>query len=170
MSVNLYTEDGLVRIAGNGGGDSEEVQNKLLELEEKIKQLESANEETNQKIDSITKESLGLGNVDNTHDADKNVNSAKYLSPKRISEETDLNDLKELGNYYCNAISVARTLKNSPTTIAFGMVVFENTGITQEITEYITKTPKKYFRNYYDYEDIWSPWYRIYTEADPQTK
>lgn len=171
MSVNLYTEDGLKRIAGNGGGgNTEEVQNKLLELEEKIKQLESANEETNQKVDSITKESLGLGNVDNTHDKDKIVRSGMIFYVNAIQADTDLNDIRTPGLYRCSVNSVVATLKNCPVTHAFSMVVLLGGGTYQELTEYMPTNPKKYFRNIYDYSGEVGRWYRIYTEADPQTK
>lgn len=149
-----------------GGGNTKQVEEKLAELEEKIKQLESANEQTNQKVDSITKESLGLGNVDNTHDADKNVRTAEYLRVTKLLEGDNLNDCLILGAYTCYSSNEASTLLNSPTSSAFGMIVIRNAGYTQEITEYFTTKPKKWFRNMYD--GAWGPWYRIYTEADPQ--
>lgn len=160
MSVNVLTDDGLLKIAGNGGSN-QEIQAKIDELENLIQQV-------NQKVDSITKESLGLGNVDNTHDYDKNVNSAKSIARQYIPPNSDLNDYKDIGVFYNSTNVEVVTFLNSPTNISFFMSVYKSAGVTQEITEYRKINPKKWFRNW-DYDtNSWGPWYRIYTEADPQ--
>lgn len=131
--------------------------------------METLINQTNNKVDSITKESLGLGNVDNTHDEDKNVNSSKHFTVQGLESGTDLNNVIHAGAYRVSGNALAASLKNCPTTNSFCMIVLKGAGTYQEITEYMPNNPRKWFRNIYEYGNDIGPWYRIYTEADPQT-
>lgn len=53
MSVNVKTADGLVRIAGNGGGSSAEVEAKLTQLMQKTNQLQEELESLQEEISSL---------------------------------------------------------------------------------------------------------------------
>lgn len=134
----------------------------------------------------VTKSDVGLGNVDNTADADKSVkyaatagsapanggtsSYANYVNVHVISEKTNLNNITTPGFYYSPANAAVATFTNCPTKQAFCMAVGKHAGVYQEITEYMTGSPKKYIRNYYN--NAWGSWYRVYTTADtpPDTK
>lgn len=95
------------------------------------------------------------------------ADKANLVNMVKISTSADLNDFQynaQTRFFYCEANTTAATLKNCPTNKAFYMEVGYHVGAYQEITEYMTSNPKKFFRNYYS--STWSPWYRIYTEAD----
>lgn len=134
----------------------------------------------------VTKSDVGLGNVDNTADADKSVkyaatagsapanggtsSYANYVNVHVISEKANLNNITTPGFYYSPANAAVATFTNCPTKQAFYMAVGKHAGVYQEITEYMTGSPKKYIRNYYN--NAWGSWYRVYTTADtpPDTK
>lgn len=93
-----------------------------------------------------------------------NGGTANYLNANIIAEKTNLNNISTPGFYYSPANATVATFTNCPTSNAFFMVVGKHAGIYQEITEYMTATPKKYMRNFYN--NVWGTWYRVYTTAD----
>lgn len=93
-----------------------------------------------------------------------NGGTANYLNVNNITEKTNLNNVTTPGFYYCPANATVATFTNCPTSNSFFMVVGKHAGIYQEITEYMTASPKKYMRNYYN--NAWGTWYRVYTTAD----
>lgn len=83
-----------------------------------------------------------------------------------IAGSTDLNSLQTPGNYYCPANATVATLLNCPTGNAFTLEVSQHAGVRQELHEYMTASPKSYFRNFYN--SVWGTWARMYTTIDPQ--
>lgn len=96
--------------------------------------------------------------------------TANHLNAQNIATNTNLNSLTATGFYYCPANATVATFTNSPTTNAFFMIVGKHAGVYQEVIEYMTASPKRYMRNYYN--NTWGSWYRVYTTADapPDTK
>lgn len=54
------------------------------------------------------------------------------------------------GFWYCPSNAVVATLKNCPTTNAFCLKAERHAGFYQELTEYTTSNPRKFFRNFYN--------------------
>lgn len=80
-----------------------------------------------------------------------------------IASSTDLNTLQTPGNYTCPASATAATLVNCPTNIAFGMVVYQTSGVCQELREYATVKnggQRKWFRSFYN--GTWGAWYQMF--------
>lgn len=82
-----------------------------------------------------------------------------------LTENTDLNSLTSLGNFFCPSNAIVNTLKNCPTGNAFCMLIGDHAGVYQRIVEYVTANPKIFFRNKYD--NTWGAWFREYTSIDP---
>ena len=81
---------------------------------------------------------------------------AKYFAPTSIAANTDLNSISIPGMYYCPANSIAVTLENCPTALAFSLLVEQHAGCKQTLTEYHTGSAKTWVRN--SYQDGWSEW------------
>ena len=120
----------------------------------------------------VTKEQIGLGNVNNTSDANKPISTATQnaLNGKLsnavtvISNGTNLNTLTTFGFYRIGSNTNAQTLTNCPTENAFFMIVGQHAGTYQEIIEYNVSNPKRFMRNLYN--SNWGQWYRIFSQAD----
>lgn len=83
----------------------------------------------------------------------------------KILEGANLNEYKEVGNYYCNLNKTAETLVNSPTNSAFKMKVALAAGSnypSQEITIY--NTGVKYYRWFNTETNSWSD-FRVFAET-----
>lgn len=114
--------------------------------------------------------------VDNlTTDASNKPLSArqgKYLQDFKldkawsIPENSDLNDFKSEGNYFCDLNLTAEKIKNSPTKLAFTLQVERTAGYVQRLTTYKDAGTLQYIRSFYVGE--WTPWYKTYSELDPQ--
>lgn len=117
----------------------------------------------------VTGELSGSASIDGS----KNVNIDVSYVVHGISENTDLNIYKgesQVGFYKCLSIAIAKTLKNLPTTDAFGLEVMSTgAGIRQELTTYRPWGPRKWFRTYYTYNQTWSEWFEIFTESSNPT-
>ena len=98
---------------------------------------------------------------------DSRLSNTRNPLSNSITSNIDLNSKTTPGFYYCSANATAATLKNCPTGNAFFMIVGQHAGTYQRIIEYMTSSPKVYFRNYYD--STWGPWYREYTTCDAPT-
>ena len=79
---------------------------------------------------------------------------AKYFAPTMILNNTDLDSLTIPGMYYCTANSIAATLKNCPTALAFSLLVEQHAsgGFKQTLTEYIPGNMQMWVRNSYQGE------------------
>lgn len=81
-----------------------------------------------------------------------------------ISDSSDLNDYKTVGNYHCSGDANAATLSNCPTTHAFRMYVGYATGNTsyvyQELIDWVTGT--RYYRQALASGNRWSNWDKSY--------
>lgn len=117
----------------------------------------------------VTGELSGSASIDGS----KNVNIDVSYVVHEIPQNTDLNTYKsesQVGFYKVSTNAVAVTLKNSPTTDAFGLEVMSTgAGIRQELTTYGSSEPKKWFRTYYTYNQAWSKWFEIFTESSNPT-
>lgn len=89
---------------------------------------------------------------------------SKKLETTYIPSNGDLNDITTPGFYYNSQNNEVETLYNCPTGSAFFLMVAQHAGIYQELTEYLTENPRKWFRNMY--HNSWGCWYRVYTGAD----
>ena len=87
-----------------------------------------------------------------------------YVNANNIPANANLNSYTTPGFYYCPANATVATFTNCPTNKAFFMIVGRHAGTYQEIIEYMTTSPKRYMRNYYN--NAWGSWYRVYTTAD----
>lgn len=94
------------------------------------------------------------------------LNSKSYLlqGGTAIPSDADMNDYTEIGNYYCNANSIAQTLENCPTTSGFTLKVENAVGkssagssgyIRQTFTEY--DTGRKIVRYRVNSTGTWQP-------------
>lgn len=95
------------------------------------------------------------------------VHSHSGLASAAVPLNADLNSYTTPGQYHCGANATAASLKNCPTQNAFSLEVILHAGTLQRLTEYITASPKLYFRNQYD--SVWGPWQREYSTADKPT-
>ena len=94
------------------------------------------------------------------------LNSKSYLlqGGTAIPSDADMNDYTEIGNYYCNANSIAQTLENCPTTSGFTLKVENAVGessagssgyIRQTFTEH--DTGRKIVRYRVNSTSTWKP-------------
>ena len=117
----------------------------------------------------VTGELSGSASIDGS----KNVNIDVSYVVHEIPQNTDLNIYKsesQVGFYKVGNIANTATLKNAPTTDAFGLEVMSTgAGIRQELTTYGTSKPRKWFRTYYSYIQSWSQWFEIFTESSNPT-
>lgn len=89
----------------------------------------------------LDKNQIGLGNVDNTSDANKPISAAissalngKLNTPRYIPNGSNLNTYRTAGLYYCPSSDGARTITNSPTQLAFSLFVEIHSGVKQILT------------------------------------
>ena len=109
-------------------------------------------------------------------DADGTI-CVNSISTKNIANGEDLNDFLTPGQYVCAYVSIAQSLLNCPTEIAFSMEVYQaagakNNSVTQIIMESTSVSPKMFSRNIYNANVTNATasvgkWNRIYTTADP---
>lgn len=112
----------------------------------------------------------GLMTGSTSVDGSSNINLNLTYNYIPLPKNSDLNDYKTFGHYYVELIRIARTFINCPTEQAFGLeIISSGAGIAQIITTYSPKKSERYYRVYYDYDSSWSPWHRIYSEADKPT-
>ena len=91
-------------------------------------------------------------------------NYTNYVNANNIPANANLNNYTTPGFYYCPANATVATFSYCPTKNAFFMIVGKHAGTYQEVIEYMTASPKRYLRNYYN--NAWGSWYRVYTTAD----
>lgn len=113
----------------------------------------------------LDKNQIGLGNVDNTSDAEKPVSTAvtnalngKLNTPQRIPRNANLNTYQTAGLYYCPADADVQTMTNVPTQNAFSLFVEQHAGVKQTLTRYLTSGVQTWVRNYY--AGTWGSWYQ----------
>ena len=112
----------------------------------------------------------GLMTGSTSVDGSSNINLNLTYNYIPLPENSDLNDYKTFGHYYVELVNIARTFINCPTEQAFGLeIISSGAGIAQIITTYSPEKSERYYRVYYDYNSSWSPWHRIYSEADKPT-
>lgn len=96
----------------------------------------------------------------------------KYLEENKLNraikipENADLNDYQAQGSYLVDYNLTAETIKNSPTKLAFSLNVEITAGCIQRLTTYKDAGTLQYIRS--QYTGGWTPWYKIYSELDPQ--
>ena len=82
----------------------------------------------------------------------------------RLGFGQDLNNYISEGHWYCDYDDIAATIKNSPIKLSFNLEVKKAAGVIQILSGYTSA--KLTFKRYY--YGVWSEWYRIYSEVDPQ--
>lgn len=92
--------------------------------------------------------------------------TSAFTRSYEIKANADLNTFIPLiglcsscGFWYCSSNATVATLKNCPTTNAFCLRVERHAGYYQELTEYVTFNPRKFFRNYYN--GSWGQWHEV---------
>ena len=124
----------------------------------------------------IDKNQVGLGNVDNTSDADKPISTAvttalnqKMDTPTLIPRNSNLNNYKTAGFFYNNSSSDVATITNVATQQPFSLLVEQNVGIKQTFSANTTGGIQVWVRNLVG--NVWTPWYQqtftLYGERDP---
>jgi len=113
----------------------------------------------------LDKNQIGLGNVDNTSDANKPVSTAvtnalnnKLNIPTLIPRNANLNNYTTAGLYYNPANADVATMTNVPIKEAFSLFVERHAGVKQTFTRFTTSGIQTWVRNFY--AGTWSPWYQ----------
>lgn len=121
---------------------------------------------------TYTKSEVGLGNVDNTADADKSVKhadtaeTASYLNANQLTAES-LNNIKATGTYYADGDN---TVTNKPSGVdAFGLTVQRTSAgyITQILIEGNASAGKTWTRQFST--SSWSDWEYYYSTLHKPT-
>ena len=84
----------------------------------------------------------------------------------RINKGDDLDYYVNEGSFYIDSDADATTIKNSPTNLSFALTVDRTAGYVQRLTTYQAAGTKQFIRS--KYMSGWTPWYRTYSELDPQ--
>lgn len=98
---------------------------------------------------------------------DSNLNKATTFVPTEITASSDLNTYTTSGIYKCSTDANASTITNSPTDLAFSLLVETHSGVKQTVTDRDTASPKVYVRN--KNGDTWGSWARVYSTLDKPT-
>lgn len=111
----------------------------------------------------LDKAQIGLGNVDNTSDAEKPVSSAvrdalaeKLNIPVLIPRNSNLNKYTTAGLYYNATSADATTITNTPAQLPFSLLVERHSGVKQTFTTNTTSGVQTWVRNYSN--GIWGSW------------
>lgn len=80
----------------------------------------------------------------------------KKINAQPIAANSDLNDIKGDGWYFCVANNTVATFSNCPTYNAFYLEVHKHAGTYQHIVEYSTTGAKHFHRNFYS--NVWGNW------------
>lgn len=111
----------------------------------------------------LDKSQIGLSNVNNTSDIDKPISNAtqaalnlKLNTPTLIPANSNLNSYTTAGLFYTNTNALASTIANTPTQIAFSLLVERHIGTKQTITAYTSVGVQTWVRNYSG--GTWSTW------------
>lgn len=127
---------------------------------------------------NITKANIGLGNVDNTADADKNVKTAKYRMPMVLGSNFDLNALSDQSTYPSEVYNGVSALNcNFPIEVAGHAFVIDvsRTAFTSGSDEYMrmlaydVTAQKYYIRSYSLTSETWSDWHDITLDLNVQS-
>ena len=111
-----------------------------------------------------------LQNQINTVDNNIQQNYFRLFNGTALHDTDDLNNIMDIGNYYCELDLTAQTIKNTPFKNAFTLKVFCTNGtnknyICQEIIG-VYSWVGKYVRYYDGYYQIWSEWDKCVTSSD----
>lgn len=79
------------------------------------------------------------------------------LASVQIPENSDLDDYKTVGTYYCTGTSIATTIANSPTTYNYKLVVEVITAAFIQQTV-IDRAGRRWHRSYTISTDTWGSW------------
>ena len=77
----------------------------------------------------------------------------------QLEQYTDLNEVIEPGMYYTPSSAHAQSMQNTPTDLAFSLLVEKHAGVKQTLTSYRTDNFDMYIRNYYNGQ--WGNWRRL---------
>ena len=117
-----------------------------------------------------------MGYLDNTGLAYfwEKIKSNFFPGTKLIPGNSDLNDYRTPGAYYCPGNAGAETIDNVPVHLAFSLMVLRTTGtagcrqifMDYQIGSTNENTNRIWTRAFYDYDDGWSEWCQIVTSMD----
>lgn len=82
----------------------------------------------------------------------------KKINAQEIAANSDLNDIKAEGWYFCAVNITAANFSHCPTNKAFYMEVHKHAGVYQHIVEFSVTGAKHYHRNYYKFDNVWGDW------------
>lgn len=116
----------------------------------------------------ITKSNIGLGNVDNTADANKNVASAKKLSvqPENWKQGNDLPSTYPQGETVFFSNNPSNRFKGISYCTIHTIKGYANMACIQFLYPYNSYPDNIYFREALSNTDIWSPWYEVITSEN----
>lgn len=87
-------------------------------------------------------------------------NIAKIKNPIIIPANSNLNNYKTSGWYYCESYATATTLLNMPPLKeAFALEVISSNQVRQRWTHY--NSERTFERAYYEYDNVWSEWKEV---------
>ncbi|MCI9448179.1 MAG: hypothetical protein HFH36_12500 [Lachnospiraceae bacterium] len=117
---------------------------------------------------SITPANIGLGDVDNTADANKNVNSAKALAvqPDNWKQGTDLPSTYPRGATIFLSNNPANKFNGISYCTIHTIKGYTNMACIQFLYPYNTNEDRFYFREALYNTDAWRPWYEVITSAN----
>lgn len=106
----------------------------------------------------------GRGSIDAAQGVYQNNGEAVLSKDMLLGANTDLDDIRTPGMYYCPANATVATMTNSPTTQAFSLFVERHAGAKQTLTTYNNNSSTKmWYRNFYS--GTWSAWFPLLTSA-----
>lgn len=114
----------------------------------------------------LTSHTLKIGDGVTTWENLPKVGEALQVAD--VPAGADLDNYVNPGWYKCGLSATVQTLANSPTSDAFFLEVGQHAGVYQRLVEFLSNSPRIFFRNYYDGDNPpWGGWHREYTTADP---
>ena len=118
--------------------------------------------------DYVTKSAIGLGNIDNTADTDKNVSSAKTLDvqPDNWKQGTDLPSTYPRGATIFFSNNPANKFNGISYCTIHTIKGYTNMACIQFLYPYNSVHDKCYFREALYNTDAWRPWYEVITSKN----
>lgn len=115
------------------------------------------------KVDKISGKGLSTNDYTNTDKA--KVDAAKLINdPIALTQGQDMNALQAPGFYKVPNSAIAASLENSPTDVAFGMMILDNLPCTQMVFEYGNGNTRVFIRELYMAVSVpptWSAWREV---------
>lgn len=185
MSISIMTKDGLANIPTlSGGGHG--ILERISGLEHKVAQIENTNATTDTyglaKISAatdVTRNDSGLvmGARENNPSLDGTIanrfgklesriqNVYSLSGGIRINSNSDLNNYKDIGNYYCSSTADVQSISNCPAYRAFTLKVDFGTGENYPRQIIMQYSGEMFLRHYDGYTNKWQPWMKLFWQS-----